>query len=196
MSDELNSLINQARENKIPVMKDGGITFLKELLVEHKEIQKILEVGTAVGCSSMEMASVREDIMIDTLEVDPNRARQAVQNIIDRGYSDRIFVHAGDAAEYITMASYDLIFIDAAKSQYGRYTEHFMDNSHIGTLFVYDNLSFHGIVDDPALSHNRSTLQMTRKIKEFREHLLSDNRFDTVFYEDTGDGIAVARRIL
>lgn len=144
----------------------------------------------------MEMASVREDIMIDTLEVDPNRARQAVQNIIDRGYSDRIFVHAGDAAEYITMASYDLIFIDAAKSQYGRYTEHFMDNSHIGTLFVYDNLSFHGIVDDPALSHNRSTLQMTRKIKEFREHLLSDNRFDTVFYEDTGDGIAVARRIL
>lgn len=71
-----------------------------------------------------------------------------------------------------------------------------MDNSHIGTLFVYDNLSFHGIVDDPALSHNRSTLQMTRKIKEFREHLLSDNRFDTVFYEDTGDGIAVARRIL
>ena len=108
MSDELNSLINQARENKIPVMKDGGITFLKELLVEHKEIQKILEVGTAVGCSSMEMASVREDIMIDTLEVDPNRARQAVQNIIDREYSDRIFVHAGDAAEYITMASYDL----------------------------------------------------------------------------------------
>lgn len=194
--DELNRLIRQARDHQIPVMKEEGIAFLRQLLQEREEIQKILEVGTAVGCSSMEMASVREDIMIDTLELDPERAQQAVKNIHDCGYSDRIFVHVGEAAEYITMAVYDLIFIDAAKSQYGRYTEHFMENSHIGTLFVYDNLSFHGIVDDPALSHNRSTLQMTRKIREFREHLLNDKRFHTIFYEEIGDGVAAAERIV
>jgi predicted O-methyltransferase YrrM len=191
----LKQLEADARQDDIPVMKDGGIAFLKELLVSHAEIQKILEVGTAVGCSSMEMASVRDDIVIDTLELDPERALQARQNIEACGYSDRIFVHQGDAAEYITMACYDLIFIDAAKSQYHRYTEHFLENSHVGTLFVYDNLAFHGIVDDPSLSHNRSTLQMTRKIKSFRDQLLNDGRFKTVFHEEIGDGIAVAIRL-
>ncbi len=86
-----------------------------------------------------------------------------------------------------------MIFIDAAKSQYRRYLEHFMKNSRIGTIFVFDNLNFHGIVDDEKLSHNRSTIQMVHKIKKFREHIIRDPRFDTTFY-DIGDGIAVSIR--
>ena len=99
-----------------------------------------------------------------------------------------------DGADYVTMSAYDLIFIDAAKSQYGRYLEHYYDNSHQGTVFVFDNLAFHGIVDDNSLSHNRSTVQMAHKIMKFRENLLKDSRFDAVYYPDTGDGIAVALR--
>lgn len=191
----LEELGRQAREQGIPIMKDGGIAFLKQLLASHAEVQSVLEVGTAVGYSSMEMASVRPDIRIDTIEIDPQRAAEAERNIRAGGYGDRIYVHVGDAAEYVTMAYYDLIFIDAAKSQYGRYTDHFYECSHPGTLFVYDNLNFHGIVDDPQLSHNRSTLQMTRKIQRFREQLLQDPRFRTEFHAEIGDGVAVAVRI-
>ncbi len=62
-------------------------------------------------------------------------------------------------------------------------------------MFVFDNLNFHGIVDDPTLSHNRSTIQLTRKIREFREQLSADPRFRTQFM-DVGDGMAFAERIV
>jgi len=193
--DRLETLGREARDRGIPVMKQDGIAFLKDLLKAHAEVQSVLEVGTAVGYSSMEMASVRPDIRIDTIEIDPARAEEARRNIRACGCADRIYVHVCDAADYVTMAYYDLIFIDAAKSQYSRYTEHFYECSHPGTLFVYDNLNFHGIVDDPQLSHNRSTLQMTRKIQKFRERLLQDPRFRTEFHAEIGDGVAVAERI-
>ena len=183
-----------ARADGIPIMKDDGIEFLKQYLVEHPEIQKILEIGTAVGYSAIQMASVREDIVIDTVEIDSACAAAAVRNIADQHLSDRIYVHHCDGADYVTMAVYDLIFIDAAKSQYGRYLEHYMENTHEGTVFIFDNLAFHGIVDNNELSQNRSTVQMAHKILKFRNELLNDERFESVYYPDKGDGIAVAVR--
>ncbi len=185
---------SDALKNGIPIMKDEGILFLCAYLKEHEEIQKILEIGTAVGYSAIMMASVREDIMIDTVETDLLRVKKAEENIRLCGMADRIYVHPGDGAEYVTMAVYDLIFIDGAKSQYGRYLEHCFPYSHPGTVFIFDNLAFHGIVDDNSLSHNRSTVQMAHKILSFRESLLKDERFDTVYYPDLGDGIAAAVR--
>ncbi len=179
----------------IPVMKDGGIRFLWDLLVREKDIRRILEIGTAVGYSAICMAAVREDIVIDTVEIDPARVREARENIRACGLEDRIYVHQCDGADYLTMAAYDMIFIDGPKSQYGRYLAHYMDNTHRGTVFVFDNLAFHGIVDDNSLSENRSTIQMAHKIKAFREALLKDSRFETEYYPEVGDGIAVAVRL-
>ena len=190
----LKDIHDAARVDGIPIMKDDGIEFLKQYLKEHPEIQKILEIGTAVGYSAIQMASVREDIVIDTVEIDPASAAAAVRNIADQHMSDRIYVHRCDGADYVTMAVYDLIFIDAAKSQYGRYLEHYMNNSHAGTVFIFDNLAFHGIVDNTELSQNRSTVQMAHKILKFRNDLLKDDRFEPVYYPDKGDGIAVAVR--
>ncbi|MCR5448011.1 MAG: methyltransferase [Solobacterium sp.] len=190
----LKDIHDAARADGIPIMKDDGIEFLKQYIKEHPEIQKILEIGTAIGYSAIQMASVREDIVIDTVEIDPACVTAAIQNISDQHLSDRIYVHQCDGADYVTMAVYDLIFIDAAKSQYGRYLEHYMDNSHEGTVFIFDNLAFHGIVDNNELSQNRSTVQMAHKILKFRNDLLKDERFDSIYYPDKGDGIAVAVR--
>lgn len=190
----LKDIYDAARADGIPIMKDDGIEFLKQYIKEHPEIQKILEIGTAVGYSAIQMASVREDIVIDTVEIDPACVTAAIQNISDQHLSDRIYIHQCDGADYVTMAVYDLIFIDAAKSQYGRYLEHYMDNSHEGTVFIFDNLAFHGIVDNNELSQNRSTVQMAHKILKFRNDLLKDERFASIYYPDKGDGIAVAVR--
>ena len=189
-------ILKDAREHHVPVMMDSGMAFLLAFLKEHTEIRDILECGTAVGYSAIRMASVRWDMRVDTLEIDPDMTAQARANIEAQGLSDRIRVWQTDAAQFETDRIYDLIFVDAAKSQYRRYQEHFMKNTRPGTWFVFDNLNFHGIVDHPDLSSNRSTIQMTAKIRKFREHLLQEQRFETVFYPDIGDGIAIARRIL
>lgn len=191
--DELKKIHDKARENDVPIMLDDGMEFLLRYIREHEEIRDILEIGTAVGYSSIRMAMIRWDMKIDTLEVNPEMAEQAVENIHNEGLSERIAVHLADGAQYETDKIYDLVFVDAAKSQYRRYLEHFLKNTRKGSVFIFDNLNFHGLVDDESLTHNRGTVQMMHKIRKFREHLLKDERFDTVFYSELGDGIAVSK---
>lgn len=195
MSDSLKKIEQDARKSGVPLMLDSGMEFLLDYIRCHPEITRVLECGTAVGWSSMNIAGIRENITIDTLEVDPRMYEQAVANIRAAGLDDRIFVHLSDASLYTTAQYYDLFFIDAAKSQYRMYLEHFFQNSYIGSVFVFDNLNFHGIVDHPELSHNRSTVQMTHKIAKFREAMLKDRRFECRWHPEKGDGILIARRI-
>lgn len=193
MKKTLIEIHDEARKEHVPIMLDDGMAFLLNYIRKHEGIRDILEVGTAVGFSAINMAKIRWDNTIDTLEINPKMYEKAIQNIKNEQLDDRIHVHLIDGAAFETNKIYDLIFIDAAKSQYRRYLEHFMKNSRIGTVFIFDNLNFHGIVDNEELSSNRSTIQMVHKIKKFREHLLNDNRFITSYYE-VGDGIAVSVR--
>ncbi len=193
MEKTLIEIHDEARKEHVPIMLDDGMAFLLNYIRKHEGVRDILEVGTAVGFSAINMAKIRWDNTIDTLEINPKMYEKAIQNIKNEKLDDRIHVHLIDGAAFETNKIYDLIFIDAAKSQYRRYLEHFMKNSRIGTVFIFDNLNFHGIVDNEELSSNRSTIQMVHKIKKFREHLLNDDRFITSYYE-VGDGIAVSER--
>lgn len=193
MEKTLIEIHDEARKEHVPIMLDVGMAFLLNYIRKHEGVRDILEVGTAVGFSAINMAKIRWDNTIDTLEINPKMYEKAIQNIKNEKLDDRIHVHLIDGAAFETNKIYDLIFIDAAKSQYRRYLEHFMKNSRIGTVFIFDNLNFHGIVDNEELSSNRSTIQMVHKIKKFREHLLNDDRFITSYYE-VGDGIAVSVR--
>lgn len=193
MKEQLKQIHDSARNNHIPIMKDDGMEFLLSWIREHESIRDILEIGTAVGYSAIQMAMLRWDMNIDTLEVNPEMAAQAKSNIEQEGLSDRVHVHLIDGAQFETDRIYDLIFVDAAKSQYRRYLEHFLKNTVKGSVFVFDNLNFHGLVDDESLTDNRGTIQMMHKIRRFRDHILQDPRFDTEFYSEIGDGIAIAR---
>ena len=193
MKKTLIEIHDEARKEHVPIMLDDGMAFLLNYIRKHEGIRYNLEVGTAVGFSAINMAKIRWDNTIDTLEINPKMYEKAIQNIKNEQLDDRIHVHLIDGAAFETNKIYDLIFIDAAKSQYRRYLEHFMKNSRIGTVFIFDNLNFHGIVDNEELSSNRSTIQMVHKIKKFREHLLYDYRFINAYYE-VGDGIAVSVR--
>lgn len=193
MKKTLIEIHDEARKEHVPIMLDDGMAFLLNYIRKHEGIRDILEVGTAVGFSAINMAKIRWDNTIDTLEINPKMYEKAIQNIKNEQLDDRIHVHLIDGAAFETNKIYDLIFIDAAKSQYRRYLEHFMKNSRIGTVFIFDNLNFHGIVDNEELFSNRSTIQMVHKIKKFREYLLNDDRFITAYYE-VGDGIAVSVR--
>ena len=190
------TITSYAKEHGVPIMKEEGMRFLLAYLKEHPEINKILEVGTAIGYSAIQMAGVRDNIYVDTIEIVEDNVKLARDNIAAYGLSDRIHVYHMDAMEYQTFQYYDFYFIDAAKSQYAHYLEHFLPTSYVGSVFLFDNLNFHGIVDDESKSHNRSTLQMTRKIKKFRDKIQKDPRFETTFYPEIGDGILIAKRIL
>lgn len=181
-----------ASENDVPIMQDAGIQFLCNL-VEKRECLSILECGTAIGYSSICMAKCNPLIKIDTCEIKPNLISIAKSNIQQANCEHQITIHEGDAAKYVTEKKYDLIFVDAAKAQYRKYMDHFMGNLNENGVFVFDNLNFHGFVDNPSLTTNRNTKALVRKIKAFRDYILNDENLITEFYPEIGDGVAVVK---
>ena len=188
--DKLEQLEIMAKENNVPIMMKDGIEFLTDLVKERKP-RTILELGTAIGYSAIQMARCDDSIEIDTIELDEVRGKQAIQNISDEKLDHRVHVHLMNIDDFKTDKKYDLIFIDAAKAQYRRYMEMFKDNLTDNGVFVFDNLCFHGLVDNPALIQSRQTRQLCRKIRDFREWLLNADDYNCDFRKNIGDGVAV-----
>ena len=181
-----------AAKNSIPIMRDGGVDFICNYIKEHN-IKRILEIGTAIGFSAIEFAKVAPDIAVTTIELDIDRHIKALQNIHDNGLDGQIKAIHGDALMLELDDTFDMIFIDAAKGQYINFFEKYTKNLAPEGVFISDNLSFHGMVEDLTLTHNYSTIKLVKKIRKYIQFLRNNNDFETQFF-DFGDGISVSKR--
>jgi len=195
--DNMNKLIEEieeyAIEKDIPIMQKDGIEFLTNYIKENN-IKNILEIGSAIGYSAIKMALVNDDIKVTTIERDKERYDIALTNINKFKLNNRIDIIFGDALDVNIEGKYDLIFIDAAKSQYIKFFEKYELNLKQGGVIVTDNLSFHGLVEDDSKTTNRNTKQLVRKIRNYIEYLKNNDRYKTTFYK-LGDGVAVSQKI-
>lgn len=180
-----------AQAHDIPIMQEAGMVWLRTWIEEHK-VKTILELGSAIGYSAIQMASIDKDIHIVTIERDSIRYEEALKNIARAGMQDQIEIHLADALTYETDAMFDLLFIDAAKAQYVRFFERYKQNVQVSGAIVSDNLKFHGMVDSEERIANRNTRQLVKKIKHYITYLQRHQEFATTFY-DVGDGVAVSR---
>ena len=183
---------NYAKENNIPIMQDAGMDFICNYIKENN-IKSILEIGSAIGYSAIRFASVESDILVTTIERDNKRYKEAIKNIKNECLEDRIKIYNADALEFEIFDKFDLIFIDAAKSQYIKFFEKYKSNLCDNGSIVSDNLSFHGFVEHPELTHNRNTRQLVGKIRKYIDFLKDNKEFNTTFY-DVGDGVSVSKR--
>ncbi|MDD6486181.1 MAG: O-methyltransferase [Spirochaetales bacterium] len=190
--EEISEIKEYAKEHAVPIMMDDSIDFICKYIEEHN-LQSVLELGTAIGYSAMRFAKLRDDIFVSTIEIDIERYQQAVRNIHDNNLMDRITVFLGNALSYTFKEKFDLIFIDAAKSQYINYFEKFKNNLTENGVIISDNLFFHGMVNDISLTHNYSTIKLIRKLRKYIDFLKTNQEFETIFYS-LGDGISVSRR--
>ena len=84
--------------------------------------------------------------------------------------------------------------MDAAKAQYGKYTEMFLDNLAEDGYMVYDNMIFHGLVFDVENIESKNLRNMVKKIVKFREMVANDERFDIMLFDNIGDGMLILTR--
>ena len=189
----IDDLEEYARINHVPIMMSDGIEFLLEYIKDNN-IKNILEIGTAIGYSSIRMALVNSDIKVTTIERDSTMYNEAIKNIKSFNLSSRINVIYKDALDVELNDKYDLIFIDAAKSQYIKFFEKFKNNLNDNGVIVTDNLSFHGLVKDSS-NCSRNTKQLVKKIQNYIEFLKNNNEYDTEFLS-IGDGISITRKKL
>jgi len=190
--EELKDIKTYAKKNSIPIMRDGGVDFICNYIKEH-HIKNILEIGTAIGYSSIEFAKVSDDIKVTTIEIDIDRVITAKQNISDLALDQRITVINANALQVEIEGLYDLIFIDGPKAQYIKFFEKFSKNLAEDGVIISDNLSFHGMVEDLSLTHNYSTIKLVKKIRKYIDFLKNNPDFQTEFFE-CGDGISVSKR--
>ena len=183
----------KALDEKVPIIKDDGLLFILNLIKEGN-IKDILELGTAVAYSSISMARIDKDIFVDTIEKNEDMYKKAIENINNEGFNSQIKVHFMPIEDFKTTKKYDLIFVDAAKAQYKKYTEQFFDNLKDDGVFVYDNMIFHGMIYDVTNIKNRNTRSLVKKLLNFRDFMLKDEHFDIMFHDDVGDGILVASK--
>ena len=192
MNELINKMEEYAIKNDIPIMQKDGIDFLCDY-IKNNNVKTILEIGTAIGYSSIRMALIDDDINVVTIERDENRYNEAIKNIKEAGLENRIKVHLCDALDFEIDDKFDLIFIDAAKAQYIKFFNKYSKNLNKNGTIVSDNLLFHGFVEDISQVRSRNLKQLVRKIIKYRKFLEENTEYKTVFYE-IGDGIAITRR--
>ena len=188
----IEDLEKYAKENNVPIMLKSGIDYLTKYIKDNN-IKNILEIGSAIGYSAIKMALVNSDINVTTIERDVNMYNEALKNIKSFNLSDQIKIIKNDALDVDINDKFDLIFIDAAKSQYIKFFEKYKHNLKDDGVIVTDNLDFHGLVLDDS-NCGRNTKQLVRKIRTYIDFLKNNEEFHTEFIS-LGDGISVSRRV-
>lgn len=181
-----------ADEKGVPIMEKDGITFLKEF-IKLNNIKNIFEIGSAIGYSAINMALTKEDVTVTSIERDKNRYIQAVRNVKELGLDSRITLILADALEFNTNEEFDLIFIDAAKSQYTKFFEKFSKNLKPRGYIITDNINFHGLVNTDKTKLSRNLRQLITKLERYINFLKDNKEFKTRFFQ-IGDGIAISRK--
>ena len=191
MDDKLKEIEEYAKVNNVPIMNKRGINFLCKF-IEKNEIKTVLEIGTAIGYSAIKMALVDKNIRIVSIEKDQERYIEALKNIKKFKLEKRIMLVLSDALDINTNfeEKFDLIFIDAAKSQYTKFFNKYKKNLEDDGVIISDNMNFHGFVENPEEIKSKNLRQLVTKIKKYQDFLKNNEEFDTKFYK-VGDGIAI-----
>ena len=118
---------------------------------------RVLEVGTAIGYSTLHIAEQLREGRVVTLERDPERAAQARDFLERGGVADRVEIVEGDALDTIPELEgpFDLLFVDASKGEYARYIELAESKLSDHVLLVIDNLLMSGEVAAPEGAETR-----------------------------------------
>jgi len=168
----LQDIAEQGAARELPLV-DAEVGALLRVLAVSIGAAKILEIGTAVGYSGIWLAgALPADGMLMTLEIDPDRAREARENFARAGLTDRTSVIVGDAERMIAKVAgpFDLVFQDGAKHLYSPLLDRIVSLLRPGGLLVTDNVLWGGKVVSgfapvPADDDN------TRAIAEYNDRL-------------------------
>lgn len=192
MDKSLKMIEDEARKRGIPLMLDDGMDFMLDYIYKNN-VKSILEIGSAIGWSSMKMALVSSDISVVTIEKDTYRYNEALCNINDMNLGSRISIYNMDACEFETDKKFDLIFIDASKGKNKLFFEKFCNNLTEKGAIITDNLSFHGLVQNDSLIKTKNQRGLVNKIKDYISFLENNTEYVTEFV-NIGDGISISKK--
>lgn len=184
-----------AINHHVPIIKKEVANYMKLHLLIQKP-SHILEIGTAIGYSSIWMSNaLGGNCLIDTLESDLQKVEIAKKNILDFGYQKQIRVWPGDAKETLQKMTppytYDFAFIDASKGHYRTFWDLLFPKMKSGSTIICDNIFIRGLVCLPEDSVPKKHQSQTRKMRDFVYYLCEEHRIETSIIP-LGDGLSIS----
>jgi len=156
--------------------------------------RRILEIGTAIGYSTLWLAAaLPADGMMITMEYDTARAARARAHMTAAGFGDRVNVMVGDATRFLHKIAgpFDLIFQDSDKTLYEPMHDRLVALLRPGGVLAADNLLWNGEVIPGYVAEKKYRDTDTAAIAAFSRRLAADPRLYTSFLQ-VGDGVSVS----
>ena len=181
-----------AEENSVPIVHKEVSDLLKVLLKIQKP-KKILEVGCAIGYSSILFATIcGDDSDITTCERNPIMIEKAKENIKRAGFENNIKILEGDAVENLKdiEGEFDMIFLDAAKGQYKLFYDLVIDKLKVGGVLISDNILYKGMIaDDNLVVRRKKTI--VKRMRNYLDYICNCDYMATSLLP-MGDGVAIS----
>ena len=192
-SDICNTIEKEAIADEVPIIRKEMGNLLKVLL-QLVQPERILEVGTAVGYSSILMSeNMPHNCTITTIENYDKRIPVAKNNFKRAGKEDVITLIECDALEVLKTlyGPYDFIFMDAAKGQYINYLPDIKRVLRKGGLLISDNILQEGEIVESRYAVTRRNRTIHARIREYVYELTHSEDFVTSIVP-IGDGITLS----
>ena len=181
-SDALKEIEKEAKRDHVPIIRKGTQELLR-ILLKMKKPERILEVGTAIGFSSVFMGECSSsETEITTIENYPPRIVRAKENIKMAGMEGKIHLLEGDAADILKELDgyYDFIFMDAAKGQYIHFLPDILRLLPSGGILVSDNVLQDGDIFESRYGIRRRNHTIHNRMREYLYVLTHNDELDTV----------------
>ena len=154
--------------------------------------KNILEIGTYTGYSALCLAEgMQQNGKILTIDKNEELESFSKKYFEASTFNNQIQQIIGNALEIIPTINekFDLVFIDADKSNYVNYFHLIIEKMNSGGIILSDNVLWSGKVIDK----NSSDIA-TKKLLEFNNMINNDKRFETIIIP-VRDGLSVSRKI-
>lgn len=190
----LHMLEEYAKEHSVPIIEPESAKLLKVLCAMNKP-QKILEVGCAIGYSSILMAKTLPHCSkITTLEYDNDMVQIARKNVTEAGFAGRIDVIEADAKDYLSYIdddeSFDMVFLDGPKAHYIYMLDDCVRLLKKGGILVSDNVLYKGMTaDDEHVIRRKITI--VNRLRDYIDTLMKHPQLESVLLP-LGDGVTIS----
>ena len=193
----LDTIEKKAIEDGVPIIRSETAALLRSLTAALRP-ENILEIGTAVGYSALQMCQVMpENCHITTIEKYEKRIPEAKENFRKAGEESRITFLEGDADMWLKELKgkqFDLVFMDAAKGQYLNWLPLLLDLMPVGAVLISDNVLQDGDVVQSRFAVQRRNRTIHSRMREYLYELKHMEEFETAVIP-TGDGVTISTRI-